>query len=251
MAEFNFSLPTKDWHQTVTVDSRNRTVHWLMQEIFPTSDAVSMDREVQTTSWLPFLHYARKIEGGMFDLANCRFEYYYWLTDTVNEIQKKFKKKSEKIKDQQQHSSINDPQMAVDIDEEFSSIDNLTHSCSQETRKQSMQQVISSFLHAIQCRDANCSLPSCQKMKRFVTHTKNCKRKTHGGCPICTQLIVLCCYHAKYCKISECLVSFCPKIKQKFRQQNETHELLKSSPQLMAEFIKQCQQNVSRFGSWI
>ena len=60
-------------------------------------------------------------------------------------------------------------------------------------------------MHACQCRDANCRLPSCQKMKRVVQHTKICKRKTNGGCPICKQLIALCCYHAKHCQV--CIVS--------------------------------------------
>lgn len=63
----------------------------------------------------------------------------------------------------------------------------------------SFQRCIQSLVHACQCRDANCRLPSCQKMKRVVQHTKVCKRKTNGGCPICKQLIALCCYHAKVC----------------------------------------------------
>ena len=48
-----------------------------------------------------------------------------------------------------------------------------------------------------QCRDTNCRLPSCHKMKRVVSHTKQCKRKTNGGCPICKQLIALCGYQTK------------------------------------------------------
>jgi hypothetical protein len=39
-------------------------------------------------------------------------------------------------------------------------------------------------------------------MKRVVQHTKICMRKTNGGCPICKQLIALCCYHAKHCQVS-------------------------------------------------
>lgn len=74
-------------------------------------------------------------------------------------------------------------------------------------------------MHACQCRDANCRLPSCQKMKRVVMHTKNCKRKTNGGCPICKQLIALCCYHAKHCQETKCLVPFCSNIKHKIKQQ--------------------------------
>ena len=86
-------------------------------------------------------------------------------------------------------------------------------------RQLSIQRCIQSLVHACQCRDANCPLPSCRKMKRVVLHTKSCKRKTNGGCPICKQLIALCCYHAKMCNEAKCLVPFCLNIKQKLRQQ--------------------------------
>jgi len=89
----------------------------------------------------------------------------------------------------------------------------------QEARKLSIQRCIQSLVHACQCRDANCRLPSCHKMKRVVSHTKACKRKTNGGCPICKQLIALCCYHAKLCQEAKCPVPFCLNIKQKLRQQ--------------------------------
>lgn len=89
----------------------------------------------------------------------------------------------------------------------------------QEARKLSIQRCIQSLVHACQCRDANCRLPSCQRMKRVVTHTKVCKRKTNGGCPICKQLIALCCYHAKHCLEGKCPVPFCSNIKYKMKQQ--------------------------------
>ena len=60
---------------------------------------------------------------------------------------------------------------------------------------------------------------SCHKMKRVVSHTKQCKRKSNGGCPICKQLIALCCYHAKMCQEAKCPVPFCQSIKQKLKQQ--------------------------------
>merc|ERR1719211_570367 len=89
----------------------------------------------------------------------------------------------------------------------------------QEARKLSIQRCIQSLVHACQCRDANCRLPSCHKMKRVVSHTKQCKRKSNGGCPICKQLIALCCYHAKMCQEAKCPVPFCQSIKQKLKQQ--------------------------------
>ena len=91
----------------------------------------------------------------------------------------------------------------------------------QEARKMSIQRCIHSLVHACQCRDANCRLTSCQKMKRVVTHTKGCKRKTNGGCPICKQLIALCCCHAKNCPDPKCPVPFCCNIKQKLVQQQQ------------------------------
>ncbi|XP_071555331.1 histone lysine acetyltransferase CREBBP-like isoform X2 [Temnothorax nylanderi] len=91
----------------------------------------------------------------------------------------------------------------------------------------SIQKCIQSLVHACQCRDANnCRLPSCQKMKRVVMHTKNCRRKTKGGCPICKQLTALCCYHAKHCQETECLVPFCSNIKYKIMQQQLQQLLL-------------------------
>ena len=95
----------------------------------------------------------------------------------------------------------------------------------QEARKLSIQRCINSLVHACQCRDANCRLPSCMKMKRVVHHTKGCKRKTNGECPICKQLITLCCYHAKHCTETKCMVPFCLNIKHKLRQQQLQHRL--------------------------
>ncbi|XP_034544280.1 CREB-binding protein isoform X3 [Notolabrus celidotus] len=95
----------------------------------------------------------------------------------------------------------------------------------QESRRLSIQRCIQSLVHACQCRNANCSLPSCQKMKRVVQHTKSCKRKTNGGCPVCKQLIALCCYHAKHCQENKCPVPFCLNIKHKLRQQQLQHRL--------------------------
>nr|XP_034986339.1 CREB-binding protein isoform X2 [Zootoca vivipara] len=95
----------------------------------------------------------------------------------------------------------------------------------QESRRLSIQRCIQSLVHACQCRNANCSLPSCQKMKRVVQHTKGCKRKTNGGCPVCKQLIALCCYHAKHCQENKCPVPFCINIKHKLRQQQLQHRL--------------------------
>lgn len=89
----------------------------------------------------------------------------------------------------------------------------------QEERRIKIQRCIQSLVHATHCRETNCTVISCTKMKRVVEHTKSCKRKTSGGCRICQELIHLCCYHAKHCMERECVVPFCRHIKAKLRQQ--------------------------------
>lgn len=82
-------------------------------------------------------------------------------------------------------------------------------------------------------------------MKRVVQHAKSCKRKTNQsgpgmasqgggatGCPICKQLIALCCYHAKHCNEQKCPVPYCLNIKHKLRQQQlqqklQQHQILR------------------------
>ena len=87
-----------------------------------------------------------------------------------------------------------------------------------ESRKQSILRCIQSMTHACQCRDANCKLQSCHKMKTVITHTKLCRKKTDSGCPICKQLIALSCYHAKQCHENKCRMPYCEQIKFKLLQ---------------------------------
>ncbi|KAF7647120.1 hypothetical protein LDENG_00177250 [Lucifuga dentata] len=115
--------------------------------------------------------------------------------------------------------------LGLGLDDESSNQTATTTQSPGDSRRLSIQRCIQSLVHACQCRNANCSLPSCQKMKRVVQHTKSCKRKTNGGCPICKQLIALCCYHAKHCQENKCPVPFCLNIKHKLRQQQLQHRL--------------------------
>eukprot|EP00066_Takifugu_rubripes_P014009 XP_011603275.1 PREDICTED: histone acetyltransferase p300-like isoform X2 [Takifugu rubripes] len=115
--------------------------------------------------------------------------------------------------------------LGLGLDDESSNQAAATTQSPGDSRRLSIQRCIQSLVHACQCRNANCSLPSCQKMKRVVQHTKSCKRKTNGGCPICKQLIALCCYHAKHCQENKCPVPFCLNIKHKLRQQQLQHRL--------------------------
>ena len=95
----------------------------------------------------------------------------------------------------------------------------------QDDPQQSNRQSIQCLVHACQCRDANCRFPGCQKMKRVVSHTKCCRKKANGVCPICKQLKALCLYHAKLCTEIKCQVPFCLQIKHKIRQQQLRHGL--------------------------
>uniref|UniRef100_A0A8C4NJB1 histone acetyltransferase n=1 Tax=Eptatretus burgeri TaxID=7764 RepID=A0A8C4NJB1_EPTBU len=124
----------------------------------------------------------------------------------------------------------------------------------QESRRLSIQRCIQSLVHACQCLNANCSLPSCLKMKRVVQHTRVCKRKTNGGCPICKQLIALCCFHAKHCQENKCPVPFCVNIKHKLRQQQLQHRLqqaqmLRRRMAAMTQQQQQQQQQPQRGGT--
>ena len=122
-----------------------------------------------------------------------------------------------------------------------------------ESRRLSIQRCIQSLVHACQCRDANCRLPSCHKMKRVVQHAKSCKRKSNQnqaaapGCPICKQLIALCCYHAKHCQENKCPVPYCINIKHKLRQQQlqqrlQQAQILKRRIASMANMTQQSSQ---------
>lgn len=95
----------------------------------------------------------------------------------------------------------------------------------QEARRRSIQTCLQSLVHACHCRDANCRLITCQKMKRLIQHSNACRRKNAGGCPVCKQLIALCCYHAKTCDMPKCPVPYCCAIKEKLERQRAEQRL--------------------------
>ncbi|XP_067948287.1 histone lysine acetyltransferase CREBBP-like isoform X2 [Watersipora subatra] len=92
-----------------------------------------------------------------------------------------------------------------------------------ESRKISIPRCIQQFVHACQCRDANCRQASCQKMKKVVQHFRSCK-KLRSGCLLCKLLVGFCCLHAKSCSEGTCLVPLCSKIKQRIKQQTARKE---------------------------
>ncbi|CAO2601794.1 Histone acetyltransferase p300 [Lemmus lemmus] len=58
-----------------------------------------------------------------------------------------------------------------------------------DSRRLSIQHCIQSLVHACQCRNANCSLPSCQKMKRRCSTPKAVNEKPMVDAPSANSLL--------------------------------------------------------------
>lgn len=96
----------------------------------------------------------------------------------------------------------------------------------QYSRQQSIEQCIEIMLHAVNCRNANCSsYPGCQKMKLVVQHIKQCS-KTSAVCQICRQINMLCHPHARICTDPNCAFPFCAGLKQKIQKQKAANSQL-------------------------
>ena len=88
-----------------------------------------------------------------------------------------------------------------------------------EVRRASMERCINYLIHASQCHEPHCRLPSCIKMKRILRHTRECKLRMTHSCNICKQFLVLCYTHAKRCTNSKCPVPVCASLKKNIREQ--------------------------------
>ena len=91
-----------------------------------------------------------------------------------------------------------------------------------EQRKASIEKCIRFLFHATQCHNIHCKQPSCIRMKRVLTHTRECKLMLSGNwnmCPICKHFVLLCISHAKTCTMDNCPVPVCAKIKKNLRDQ--------------------------------
>ena len=108
-----------------------------------------------------------------------------------------------------------------------------------------IERCFESLVHACQCRIGNyCQFRGCHKMKRVIAHTRQCQRKSNGGCPICKQLIALCCYHAKICNQSNCPVHFCQNIKAKLKAQRAELRELSAVPYIENELEPNSLENI-------
>ena len=103
-----------------------------------------------------------------------------------------------------------------------------------KSRIEAIMKCIQNVIHASECKDGNCEMQSCVKMKRVVKHTRNCTKKNNGQCPICKQLIALCCFHAKICQDKNCSVQFCTTIKQETNKLFNPIIQYKSPPLILA-----------------
>ncbi|XP_053387457.1 uncharacterized protein LOC128551098 isoform X2 [Mercenaria mercenaria] len=92
---------------------------------------------------------------------------------------------------------------------------------STETRREAIERCICKLVHSASCNDLNCLFSDCHKMKLVIAHTRSCRKKHTQSCPICKQLIALCCYHAKHCAELICSVPFCLQIKHKLQVRRE------------------------------
>ncbi|CAF0704154.1 unnamed protein product [Brachionus calyciflorus] len=87
------------------------------------------------------------------------------------------------------------------------------------TPKPLIEVYVTTLIHAVHCRNANCTMAKCMQFKRVVQHSKQCQKYKTNQCDYCRQLIALCIYHAKLCKDDHCQVPFCSSIKLKLKQQ--------------------------------
>ncbi|XP_035665030.1 uncharacterized protein LOC118408373 [Branchiostoma floridae] len=99
----------------------------------------------------------------------------------------------------------------------------------EEAEREANQRCMQTLIHACQCQDADCSQPNCSSMKSVAQHYKSCMRKTDGGCPICKQLIALCCYHAKRCQEQTCPAPYCLDIKLMLLSRSATIDIDESA----------------------
>ena len=93
---------------------------------------------------------------------------------------------------------------------------------SKEQRKACIDMCRHYLVHATKCHDPHCVQPSCIKMKRVLTHTRECKLMISNKwkmCLICKRFVQLCILHAKNCNEDECPVPMCAGIKKNLRKQ--------------------------------
>lgn len=80
--------------------------------------------------------------------------------------------------------------------------------------------------HVSICMNPRCDLQGCSKMKRMLSHTKECKKKMQSTCTLCKHFLHLCMIHSKNCRATPCRIYLCGLIKRRVaqRQRSTKHE---------------------------
>jgi len=127
--------------------------------------------------------------------------------------------KMEKLAGGSQSSSGDDSSSKTNANDPKHSDDPKSNQANQQKTKPYIELYLNTFMHAVNCRNANCTFAKCMQFKRVVQHSKQCQKFKNSQCEFCRQLITLCIYHAKSCKDEMCQVPLCSSIKIKLKQQ--------------------------------
>ena len=93
------------------------------------------------------------------------------------------------------------------------------------------------FIHAWNCKDFNCNMEGCSKMKQLILHSYECK--IHG-CRICKSTLILCYYHVWVCKNdSICSLPFCSVLWQQMSLQIKFQEAMKDIEGCTGDHLKE------------
>ncbi|WOL02901.1 histone acetyltransferase HAC1-like isoform X2 [Canna indica] len=81
-----------------------------------------------------------------------------------------------------------------------------------------IQIVLDVLLHASKCEAPGCTFVYCLKVKKLFFHSRNCKVRSHGGCPSCKKIWLLLQRHACACQELDCPVPRCKDLKDYMRK---------------------------------
>lgn len=120
------------------------------------------------------------------------------------------------------------PLFKVDPEEEstISNSHNLSQPTSelQDTTRARMVRYSKSLQHACQCRDVNCRINLCAKMKGMIKHLQCCNMPKNT-CKMCQLFLRICFVHAKFCSDPKCQVPNCLALRFNWKQQGSQQRM--------------------------